>query len=243
MITKFIQYLRSHVGDAYVWGAQGECISTMKDTPSWVKKMETSNKNYERAMNFIRKSDKKPLYAFDCSGLGVYFLREHGIIKSDISSRGMYSACKKITRAELQPSDFVFRHNGIKIHHVGYYVGDGMVIEAYGRDLGVVLRHIDASGSNYWNRFGRFEKLSKAKPVSVDVFIFNRNLKYGCIGEDVKQLKKLLKDNGYGGLTLTNGNFYGSTRTVVKQFQKDRGLTVDGIAGRKTIAALGGVWR
>lgn len=246
MVNKFISYLRSHVGDAYVWGAQGECISTMKNFPAWVKKMETSNTNYNRAMNFIKKSPKNPLYAFDCSGLGVYFLLEQGLIKSDISSRDMYRSCKKINRADLQPGDFVFRHNGVKIHHVGYYVGkdkDGnmMVIESFGRDLGVVERRIDASGTGYWNRYGRFEKLSKAKPVSKNAYVFTRNLKYGCKGEDVKQLKKLLQDNGYGGLTLTNGNFYGSTRAVVKQFQKDHRLTVDGVAGPKTIGALGGI--
>lgn len=238
-ITEFIDYLKSHVGDAYVWGAQGECISTMKDYASWVKRMETSTKNYNRAMAFIKKADKKPLYAFDCSGLGVYFLLEKGLIKSDTTSRGLYSACKKITREELQVGDFVFRHNGVYIHHVGYYIGGGKVIEAMGRDAGVVCRDINASGTSYWNRYGRFEKLNKSAPKG---FVFTRNLKYGCIGEDVKELKKLLANVGYGGLTLTNANFYGSTRTVVKQYQKDNGLTVDGIAGKKTITALGGNW-
>lgn len=239
MVNKFVKYLKSHVGDAYVWGAQGECISTMKNFPAWVKKMETSDTNYERAMNFIKKSDKDPLYAFDCSGLGMYFLLEQGIVKSDMASRGMYSACRKINREDLKPGDMVFRHNGARIHHVGYYVGNDMVIESFGRDLGVVERHINASGTGYWNRYGRFEKLFYADSK---VFYFKRNLKYGCRGEDVKELKKLLEKKGYGGLTLTNGNFYGSTRAVVKQFQKDHRLTVDGIAGPKTIAALGGHW-
>lgn len=237
MINKFVAYLQSHVGDAYVWGAQGECITTMKDYPSWVKRMETSTTNYNRAMAFIKKTDKKPLYAFDCSGLGVYFLLEHGLIKSDISSRDMYRSCKTITREELRVGDFVFRHNGLKIHHVGYYIGGGKVIEAMGRDAGVVCRNINASGTNYWNRYGRFEKLSNAKD-SKD-YVFTRLLKYGCKGEDVKELKRVLEAKGYGGLTLTNGNFYGSTQTVVKQFQKDNKLTVDGKVGKKTYAALG----
>lgn len=238
-ITEFTTYLKSHVGDAYVWGAQGECVSTMKDFASWVKRRETSTKNYNRAMAFIKKADKKPLYAFDCSGLGVYFLLEKGLIKSDTTAAGLYRACKKITREELREGDFVFCHNGAKIHHVGYYIGGGKVIEAMGRDAGVVCRDINASGAKYWNRYGRFEKLHKNAPKG---FVFTRNLKYGCIGEDVKELKKLLANVGYGGLTLTNANFYGSTRTVVKQYQKDNGLAADGIAGKKTIAALGGIW-
>lgn len=234
MIEKFVKYLESHVGDAYVWGAQGECITTMKDYAAWVKKRETSTKNYNRAMAYIKKAKKKPLYAFDCSGLGVYFLLEHGLIKSDTTAAGLYNKCKKITRTTLKRGDFVFYHNGTKITHVGYYIGDGWTIEAMGRDDGVVLRKLSAGN---WNKFGRFEALSKAKETKG--FVFTRNLKYGCKGEDVKELKKALEAKGYGGLTLTNGNFYASTRTVVKQFQKDHKLTVDGIAGKNTYKALG----
>lgn len=61
-------------------------------------------------------------------------------------------------------------------------------------------------------------------------------------GDDVCELKKLLKDNGYAGLTLTNPNYYGSTRAVVNKYQKDKGLKVDGKAGKLTVTALGGVW-
>lgn len=232
MVDKFIDYLKSHVGDAYVWGAQGECITTMKDYPAWVKKRETSTENYNRAMAYIKKATKSPLYAFDCSGLGVYFLLENGLIKSDTSAAGLYRKCKKVTLTTLEPGDFVFYHNGKKITHIGYYIGDGMVIEAKGRDDGVVIRKLSAGK---WNRFGRYEALS----TSTGGYTFTRKLKYGCKGTDVKELKKALAVKGYGGLTLTNENFYSSTRAVVKDFQRDNGLTVDGIAGAKTYAALG----
>ena len=56
---------------------------------------------------------------------------------------------------ELMPGDLVFRHNGQRIHHVGVFVGNGLVIESKGRDDGVVLRLMDASGKSYWNRYGR----------------------------------------------------------------------------------------
>ena len=51
-------------------------------------------------------------------------------------------------------------------------------------------------------------------------------------------MKALLK-KGYGNLTLTNGNFYSLTRNVVKKFQHDNGLNVDGIVGERTYSALG----
>ena len=47
------------------------------------------------------------------------------------------------------------------MYHVGVYVGRGRVIEAKGRDDGVVLRGIDASGAGYWNKFGRLNALQK----------------------------------------------------------------------------------
>ena len=43
-------------------------------------------------------------------------------------------------------------------------------------------------------------------------------------------------------MNITNGNFYANTTKVVKKFQKDNKLTVDGIAGKNTITALGGEW-
>ena len=55
----------------------------------------------------------------------------------------------------LRPGDLVFRKNSEKYYHVGVYVGGGQVVEAKGRDDGVVLRKLDASGKGYWNRYGR----------------------------------------------------------------------------------------
>lgn len=69
--------------------------------------------------------------------------------------------------------------------------------------------------------------------------IIGSMLKHGCIGEDVKELKKALAKHGYDDLTLTNGNFYSLTRNTVKAFQRDKGLTVDGIVGPKTFEKLG----
>ena len=73
-------------------------------------------------------------------------------------------------------------------------------------------------------------------------FVFNRILKYGCEGDDVKELKRLLVEAGYSGITLDNPNYKSKTVTVVKRYQQDHGLTVDGKAGPETIRSLGGVY-
>lgn len=62
--------------------------------------------------------------------------------------------------------------------------------------------------------------------------------KYGSTGDEVKQIQTKLKRWGY-----YNGNIdgiYGSkTVEAVKYFQRKNGLTVDGIAGTKTLNAMG----
>lgn len=62
--------------------------------------------------------------------------------------------------------------------------------------------------------------------------------KYGSSGSEVTQIQKKLKNWGY--YTGAVDGIYGS-RTVeaVKKFQAKNGLTVDGIAGSKTLSAMG----
>ena len=62
--------------------------------------------------------------------------------------------------------------------------------------------------------------------------------KYGSRGNEVIQIQTKLKNWGY--YTGNVDGIYGSkTLEAVKKFQKKNGLTVDGIVGPKTLAALG----
>ncbi len=78
--------------------------------------------------------------------------------------------------------------------------------------------------------------------ISYNVFFRNNELlalsKYGSRGEEVRTIQTKLKRWGY-----YNGNvdgIYGSqTLAAVKRFQQKNGLTVDGIAGTKTLQAMG----
>ena len=86
-------------------------------------------------------------------------------------------------------------------------------------------------------------KADKIKPdPKPDGFVFNRILKYGCKGDDVKELKRLLVEAGYSGVTPSNPNYKTKTVAVVKRYQKDHGLAVDGKAGPATIGSLGGIY-
>lgn len=61
-------------------------------------------------------------------------------------------------------------------------------------------------------------------------------VRYGSSGGSVKQLQKLLNNNGYN--LSVDGVFGSKTQAAVKDYQKKSGLTVDGIAGNNTWGSL-----
>lgn len=86
----------------------------------------------------------------------------------------------------------------------------------------------------------------KANEPEPGAYVFTRLLKYGCVGEDVIELKELLIAHGFSkGITVDTASskrFGSATKRRVKEFQKSVNIKVDGIAGHDTIIALGGVW-
>lgn len=62
--------------------------------------------------------------------------------------------------------------------------------------------------------------------------------KYGSRGNEVKQIQEKLKRWGYYKGSV-DGIYGSQTLSAVKAFQKKNGLTVDGIAGTKTLQAMG----
>ncbi len=75
--------------------------------------------------------------------------------------------------------------------------------------------------------------------ILVSIFSICYSLsKYGSRGEEVKKIQTKLKNWGYynGGI---DGIYGSKTFEAVKKFQRKNGLTVDGIAGKNTLNALG----
>lgn len=62
--------------------------------------------------------------------------------------------------------------------------------------------------------------------------------RYGSTGSEVKQIQTKLKRWGYYNGSV-DGIFGSQTQKAVRSFQKANGLGVDGIAGPKTLAAMG----
>ena len=79
--------------------------------------------------------------------------------------------------------------------------------------------------------------------VGVTVFLNKNNTvevlsKYGSRGEEVRQIQTKLKRWGYYSGNV-DGIYGTQTLNAVKYFQRKNGLAVDGIAGPKTLAAMG----
>ena len=78
--------------------------------------------------------------------------------------------------------------------------------------------------------------------VSYNVFFRSNELfalsKYGSRGEEVRTIQTKLKRWGYYKGSV-DGIYGSQTLAAVKKFQQKNGLTVDGIAGTKTLQAMG----
>lgn len=66
-----------------------------------------------------------------------------------------------------------------------------------------------------------------------------KTIRKGNYGALVKECQTMLQKLGYDlGICGVDGDFGQATEKAVKQFQRDHGLTVDGVVGQKTWAAL-----
>ena len=143
----------------YLWGGQGE--SVLKTLPETIVKKETSQENAGRVLALVSKFVKvfemgKAKY-FDCSGLVTWCLQQMGLIKGDYTANKIYNElCYAIQKEDLKGGDLCFKSDNGKMVHVGIYSKKHGVIEAAGRDLGVVERPIDA---NKWTSYGRLRCL------------------------------------------------------------------------------------
>lgn len=250
-LYEFINYLERQVRNhsIYVWCGQGEADPIVCEP--WIRKMETSERNANRAVAFWKKQCdlgyKNVLRAFDCSGLGMAFI-EKWTATPDLTAYGMYTTlCEPIKRSQLKKGDWVFKKTSDKpltITHVGYVVDEDLnVIECKGRDDGVVKRGLKEGP---WNLYGRPKMFKKEIEGEPSQWVVTRVLKKGCKGDDVKELQRRLITLGFPcGITGTDGSFGALTEQAVISYQKaewpNSPSEWDGIAGRKTLTKLGAV--
>ena len=107
---------------------------------------------------------------------------------------------------------------------------------------GVVRTKLYSRKPNFWGwmeKYYDYSAVASGASTNDEITVKARNMKNGCEGSDVKALQEMLIQAGYDcGKWGADGDFGDATELAVKAFQKDNGLTVDGIVGEKTMAAL-----
>ncbi|MBR0081315.1 MAG: C40 family peptidase [Clostridia bacterium] len=152
-LTAFLNYLAEQVGQPYVWGGQHTKL-TPENFRSVIEKKEENSANRAAVIAYCEArfaEGKTVLYAYDCSGLGMYYLQNvTGVFDHDLSANGMLGQCEAAT--EPKCGYWVFRLTDGKATHIGYMVSDTEVIHAKGRAYGVVREPYKPS---YWHRIGK----------------------------------------------------------------------------------------
>ena len=237
----FKSYLISMLGMMYVLGAQGHKFVDLFDRLCAMEKNDC--KLVQNVLTLFKKKldadiDIYTLLAFDCSGLGMKWLIDHGIFKYDMTAAEMYKSIPdKINSINsVKAGDFVFTDS---LGHVGYAIGDDMVIEARGTAYGVVMTDLY---KREWSKAARPDWWIDVEP---EQYILTRVLKYTdpmMRGDDVKHVQDRLNELGYNCGTA-DGVFGRKTDIAARNFKQDAGLKYEtGDVGKKTAIALGFGW-
>jgi len=224
MRDQFMALLRSQVRRGiYVWGRVGEEVKSA----DWIRAYETSTTNADRAIALweARKaSGIDPIQAFDCSGLIVWALRQLGLCDTRHTSRS-FRALGEVTTTP-QPGDFALHMDANdRAYHIGIVSGEWTVIEARGRDHGVV------ETTRRWHEYRTNPFLGGSMRRAL------RLTSPYMIGEDVREFQAAANDIIDAGLTI-DGQYGPKSEQAAKDLQTHLGLTVDGIVGDNTWSAI-----
>jgi hypothetical protein len=149
MLAEFIKYLTDQIGQPYLWGGQHTRL-TPETYEAIIHKREDGRGKYadgttyaEASIAFCRKKFEQGatvLYAYDCSGLGMYWIADLKHIWKDRTADQMMHGCTELICSEPPEKGWwVFKQdNRGKATHIGYMVDDEYLIEAKGRKFGVV---------------------------------------------------------------------------------------------------------
>lgn len=233
----YFDYLKKEVENRSIYslGMQGQIAGTL--TIDKITSNEDSLRNAARVLKHIAALLEDSTWkrniarAFDCSGLASYYFQDQlKFWKYDHRARDICKECVKVPVEKRQPGDFVFGHFTSEGYagHVGYIDDEGMVIEAKGRDDGVVRR---AYKDGDWVQVGR---------PSFWIYNMTRELKSGMRGQDVGQLQARLTHLGYPCGTIDD-IFGNKTATALELWQKAyyKKAPEYGVMDKKTAKKLG----
>ena len=158
-VIEFIEYLKEQVGQPYLWGGQHTRL-TPENYVRVIERKEAGRGGYpdgtsyaQAVIDFCQKKFDEGatvLYAYDCSGLGCYWLEDlTHLYKCDVNANTMMGRC--VLRTEPPKKGWwVFRLDGKRAGHIGYMIDDKYLIEAKGRKYGVVKTRFREKDWDKW---------------------------------------------------------------------------------------------
>ena len=153
MLNEFIEYLFEQINMPYIWGCQHTEV-TPENYESVIDKHETSEKYREAAKKYCEnlwEDGFEIAWAYDCSGLGMYWLQNLMHIYSKDMSANSLKGCCEIVETEPKTGYWVFRCDSSgKATHIGYMISDTDLIEAKGRAYGVVKTVFKSDEWSVW---------------------------------------------------------------------------------------------
>lgn len=167
----------------------------------------------------------------------------------DINADTMISKCSGVSTnfSTIQVGEVVWMKG-----HIGVYIGNGLAVECTPSwKNGVQITSCNCTKSGYnrrnWTKHGKlpYVKYVTSTPVSESKTNAGFNLpalRKGSKGSTVKSLQILLIGYDYScGSYGADGDFGNGTLNAVKKYQKNKGLTEDGVVGLLTWSKLLGM--
>lgn len=152
MLNDFNIYLIDQITMPYLWGGQHTKL-TPQNYKEVIARKESKEENRRLVEQYCEKmfaEGYEVLYAYDCSGLGCYWLYnlEH-LYKCDVNANTMMGRCE--LKDDLPKKGWwVFRLDGKRAVHIGYMIDDKYLIEAKGRKYGVVKTEFKSKDWDCW---------------------------------------------------------------------------------------------
>ena len=180
---------------------------------------------------------------WDCSGLTMWAAKKHGISYHHGSNSMWNYDMKykgKLTKGmELPEGAYVYTGNDKDKPHIGTYTGNGLVTEAAGSNAGCIQTKLHGGKWGYWGLGKGIDYEFIPGKGDDPVATKKPTIRKGNKNTYVKEAQLKLLQLGYSlGICGADGDFGHATEDAVKKFQKDHGLTVDGVIGPKTWEAL-----
>jgi len=169
---------------------------------------------------------------FDCRGFSRWVLQQAGITIQGAGATSQWNTASNWTQKgdikDIPQGQVccVFMQNQ-KDHktmeHTGLHIGGGIIIHCSGE---VKIGKVTDRG---WTHFAVPAGIEGETPVT------RPTIRKGSRGEDVRYCQEQLIKRGYDvGKTGADGIFGNGTLAAVKNFQRDNGLSADGVVGPRT---------